>query len=212
MGEIRKIGDVYYIEFYARGLLYSQVAGQDYTAAEKLLRDTEAKIAGGEALTVVRQIDLTAFFVQFLAYARQEFGPKSAERFENALGHFSGFLNAQYPQLKQLSQITPSVMENYKASHIKAKPALVNFTLLLVREVLEYGIKLGFINDNPTLHVRLLARPSKPRPVTARHRQAQELLSAGVCLGKAARLLNVSDLARMMYFSHLIPLQRHDIR
>ena len=44
MGEIKKIGEEYYIEFYARGLKYQQQAGTDKRQAEELLRNIEEKI------------------------------------------------------------------------------------------------------------------------------------------------------------------------
>ena len=62
MGKIRKIKDDYYIEFYARGLLYSQMAGQDYQEAQEKLNAIELVIAEGEALTLSRHIDLVDFF------------------------------------------------------------------------------------------------------------------------------------------------------
>jgi len=48
MGQIRKINEVYYIEFYARGLLYSQVAGNNLENAQTLLAQVEEKIAAGK--------------------------------------------------------------------------------------------------------------------------------------------------------------------
>ena len=211
MGTVRKVGDTYYIEFFARGLLYSQIAGPDLKAAQELLEKTEATIGAGEALTVVREIDLEAFFTQFLAYASQEFNARSAARFKNAIEHFSRFLKDQYPQAKQLSKVTPRVVEDYKASLDSKNPVLTNFTLLLLREILDHGIKLGFINDNPTLHVRLLPLPPRKRPLTARYKFAQELLSKGVPLSKVFKLLKLSDIAKMMYYANFIPLQREDM-
>ena len=73
MGQIRKINDVYYIEFYARGLLYSQIAGDNLEEAQKLLPQVEEKIAGGEALTIVRHIDLPDFFERFLVEAKDQY-------------------------------------------------------------------------------------------------------------------------------------------
>ena len=213
MGQIRKVGDTYYIEFYARGLLYSQVAGPDPVAALKLLEATEAKISGGEALTIVREIDLAVFFEQFVVYARGEFSLKSIDRFTRVIAHFTGFLKTAYPRVILLSRITPSVIENYKAFLVvSAKPRLINFTILLLREILEYGIKLRFINDNPTLHVRLLLLPARNRPSTRRYEAARQLFAQGISLGKICKLLQLSDIARIMYYRDLIPLSREDLR
>jgi len=212
MGTIRKVGDIYYIEFYARGLLYAQAAGPDPVSAQKLLEQTEAKIAGGEAMTVAREIDLAVFFEQFLSIIRQGFSPRTVERFSRAIAHFKTFLKTQYPNVSRLSQVTPSVIESYKVFLMSsAKPVLVNFSILLLREALEHGIKSGFINDNPTLHVRLLPWPVRQRPATRRYRLARELFSKGASFGKTFELLRLPDIGRMVYYANLIPLSREDM-
>jgi len=214
LGQIRKINDVYYIEFYARGLLYSQPAGQTQEQAEVLLAQVEAKIAGGEALTITRHIELVDFFGRFLIEARnQSHSVKTLQRFSSTITHFNSFLQAEFPQVHQLAQLTPSVFESYKAYLAKTrKSKIVNLTILLLREILEYGIKLGFINDNPTLHLRLLPWPKSPkRKPTERHDKIKQLLSKGVGVGKLAQLLNFRDIARILYYSNLIPLSREDM-
>ena len=58
-----------------------------------------------------------------------------------------------------------------------------------MRDILEFGIKLGFINDNPSLHVRLLPWPRLlKRKGTPRYKLAKQLLSQGVGLGKLTQL------------------------
>ena len=221
MGQIRKIGDTYYVEFHARGLLYSQIAGPDLAAAQKLLQDIETKIAAGEALTVVRDIDLPVFLEEFLDHAHGHYPSRTFERLTLAARHFSAFFKEVYPHLTRLSQVTPSVVESYKARFARDKninPKKVNLTLLLLREIMEHGIRTGFINDNPTVHVRLLPMPAPPkagpapaRPLTARGKKVGELLAKGVGLGKICAVLKISDIARIMYFANLIPLSREDM-
>ena len=99
MGQIRKVGDVYYIEFYARGLIYSQVAGPDPVAAQQLLEQTEAKIASGEALTIVREIDLPVFFEQFLQEANTQHSSQTSRRFLQLTEHFTQFIKSDFPSL-----------------------------------------------------------------------------------------------------------------
>jgi site-specific recombinase XerD len=214
LGQIRKINDVYYIEFYARSLLYSQVAGSDLEQAQKLLQQVEEKIAGGEALTMARHIDLPDFFERFVAEAKtQSYSPKSVQRFTSTINHFSGFLSNDFPQVHQLAQLTPVVLESYKANLVKTqKSKVVNLSILLIRDILEFGIKLGFINDNPSLHVRLLPWPKAPqRKLTARYGLAQQLLAKGVGISKLAQLLKLADISRVIYYGNLIPLSREDV-
>jgi hypothetical protein len=212
MGQIRKINGLYYIEFHARGLLYSQVAGDDPKKARQLLDEVEAKIAGGEALTIVRHIDLADFYERFLAQAGDLYTPQSIRRFSSTIGHFNSFIKAELPQVCQLAQLTPAIIESYKAHLVKTqKPKAVNLTILLLRDILEFGIKLGFLNDNPSLHVRLSVWPDSPdRKKTARYELARHLLNTGVGLGKLAQLLKLRDIAQGVYFSGLIPLSREE--
>ena len=214
MGQIRKINDVYYIEFYARGLLYSQVAGQDLETAQQLLADVEEKIAGGEALTIPRYIELPDFFERFIVEARaQGLTTKGISRLAGTIKHFSSFIARSSPKLHQLSQLTPAIMESYKDYLVKSQSAKVaNLTILLIRDVLEFGIKLGFINDNPCLHLRLLPWPQGARrKPTARYVKAKQLLSQGIGITKLALLLKITDISRVIYFGGLIPLSREDM-
>ncbi len=212
MGQIRKIDDVYYIEFFARGLMYSQLAGSDEQQAHKMLQEIEAKISKGEALTVVREIEVRVFFQQFLEYAKGEFSPKSLKRFALTCQHFSNFLLRVYPQVKKLSEVTPAVIEGYKAELVKdVKPKVVNLSIVLLREVLEYGIKIGFINDNPTLHIVLLMLPPRVIRGGRRLERAKDLFSQGVRLEKICKILQLKDVAQIMFWSNFIPLKREDV-
>ena len=213
LGQIRKINDVYYIEFYARGLLYSQVAGDNLEEAQKLLEKVEEKIAGGEALTIARHIDLPDFFERFIVEAGLQYSPRSVQRFAVTIKHFSGFISEEFPQVCQLAQLTPAILEVYKANLVKTqKVKLVNLTILLIRDILEFGIKLGFLNDNPSLHLRLLPWPkTSQRKSTARLELVRKLLSQDVGLGKTAQLLDLGDMARLIYYANLIPLSREGL-
>ncbi len=212
MGHIRKIGEVYYIEFFARGLMYSQVAGLTEEGAREMLEKIESKISAGEALTIVRQINLDVFFERYLEDVHDQFSSKSIERFSSAWRSLLNFLNKNYPEVYQLSQITPFLIESYKAYLIPLEtPKIVNFTLLLLREIFEYGIKIGFLNDNPSLHVTLLKMTPSPLRKGARSQIAKELLTNGVILGKIYQVLKLKDVAQVMFWSNFIPLKREDV-
>jgi len=214
LGQIRKINDVYYIEFHARGLLYSQIAGDNLEEAQRLLEQVEEKIAGGEALTIARHIELPDFFERFIAEARGQFySSRSVSRYASTILDFKNFLSSEFPQAKQLADLTPVIIESYKAYLVKTQEnKIVNLSILLIRDILEFGIKLGFLNDNPSLHVRLLPWPkAQERRVTARYKMANQLLSKGVGLGKIAQLLKIADVSRIIYYANLIPLNREDV-
>jgi hypothetical protein len=212
MGQLRRVGDVFYIEFYARGLMYSQLAGNDEQQALKMLEQIEAKIAQGEDLTVVREMGLDVFFEKFLVYANERFSPKSIWRFTQMWKHWTGFLKYSYPLVINLSQIIPSIIESYKIELMKSqKSKVVNLTILLLREILEYGIRIGFINDNPTLHISLLKMPIKSVNEGRRFSMAKEVLERNLSLEKISSILKLKDVAGILYWSNFIPLIREDV-
>lgn len=212
MGQIHKVGDVYYIEFQARGLTYSQVAGNRRQDAERLLEKIESQIADGESLTTVRQIDLDVFICHAEAYLDAHFSPLSKGRFLKLWQHWRVFLSKEYPHVRQLSELTPAMVESYKVFlSASLPPKHVNFSLLLLREILEYGIRTGFINDNPSLHTSLLQTKNVRRPETLRARTARDLLARSVSLQKVCSILKLKDVARVMYWSNFIPLIREDV-
>src|SRR5208282_660423 len=141
------------------------------------------------------------------------FSPRTVDRFTATIKHFSSFLEENFPQVRQLAQLTPAIIESYKVYLVKTqKIKIVNLTILLTRDILEFGIKLGFLNDNPSLHVRLLPWPKVPeRRTTARYELARKLLPKGVGLGKMAQLLKLPDISRAIYYANLIPLSREDV-
>ena len=161
MGTVRKIGNDYYIEFEARGLKYQQKAGSDETAAWQLLFEIENKIKQGEMGIIVRDVETDIFFQDFLEYAQTQHTPKTVARYQSAVNHFAQFLKEKKPSVTKLSGVTPAVIEQYKTYLLKLsqnvgspiKPKVINFTLILLRDLFDYAIKLGYLNDNPTLHI-----------------------------------------------------------
>ena len=185
MGSIKKIKNEYVIEFYARGLKYQQKTGPDRALAEKTLNEIEEKIARGEAALIVRDVDVDIFFHDFLDFAAKNYPPKTRTRFRSAVEHFGDFLRHGKAHIVKLSQITPGVIEEYKASFRQdsrsekaVKPSVINFTLLLLRDIFEYAIKLGYLNDNPTLHTVFLKISERNFPLTLSENEIYKLIFA----------------------------------
>lgn len=181
MGQVKKIGREYTIEFYARGLLYQQKAGHDPRSARKLLQDIEEKIAKGEMNTLVREAELDIFFKTFLEFAKKNHTRKTYGRFKEALGHFAKFLGKKLPPLTKLPSITPKVMEDYKEDLIKTNGSqakgIINLRLFLLGQVWEYARKLGYLNDNPMLHVRWLKEEKKRRGNTLTEEEVRQVFN-----------------------------------
>ena len=160
MGKVKKIGDEYFIEFYARGLLYQQKGGKDFKKAQALLKEIEDKIQQGEMGTIVRDVDVDVFFETFKDHNRDKYPLKTFQRYLSTIGHFYQWLGLNLRTIRKLSQITPSVIEQYRSALIKEqkngkiKPKKINLTLLILKDVFRYGITLGYINDNPCFHAK----------------------------------------------------------
>ena len=163
MGTVRKIGDEYFIEFSARGLLYQQKAGTNHEAAQRLLQEVESKIAHGELSAIVRDVDYDIFFHNYEEYAATIHTPVSLQRYRDTIKSFQDFLKEEYPSIHKLSGVTPRVIEQYKNFLLKKSVSsrllsgkVINFTLFLLSDVFKFAIKLGYLNDDPTLHIRLV--------------------------------------------------------
>ena len=208
MGTVKKINDEYYIEFYARGLLYQQKAGRDLEQAKKFLEEVESKIHQGEMGTIVRDIEIAIFLKTFLEFAKVHHTPKTFKRYSNVIDHFNAFLENNLPAKKKLSEVTPFIIEQY-LSYLKlqkVKPKLINFSLFLIRNIFDYAIKLEYLNDNPTLHARYLVQNSpNQKPLIIKNSLARYLLNQGTSLAKVYELLELKDIARVARY---IPFAR----
>ncbi len=165
MGNVRKIGEVYYIEFFARGLKYQQKIGTDYDQACASLKEIEGKIERGEAALIVREVEWDIFFEDYVTNVCLDFSFSTMRRYAATIHHFRDFLNKEWASQRLLSQITPKVLEHYKSYLLKSeysrgqapRPRLINFTFFLLKDIFDYAIKLGYLNDNPTTHIPLVS-------------------------------------------------------
>ena len=200
MGQIKKIGDEYYIEFYARGLLYQQKAGVDKAQAERLLNEIENKIACGETATIVRDVDVDIFFQTFLKYAAKEHTPKTLKHYQSLIDNFIQFL-AQ--KIHKLSAITPRVIEEYRFYLLEQKPRItaemINFYLFLLRDIFDYSINLGFLNDNPAFHVKFL-KQADSEILTEKERTAKSFIEKGVSFSRLYQLLEIDDISETICY------------
>jgi len=183
MGEIKKIEDEYYVEFVARGLTYQQRGGKSKKEAQKLLKDIEAKIAQGELGTLDHDVDVDIFLKTFLEYAKKEHSAQTYLRFIQCIKYFEEFLNKETDSVVKLSDLTPRIIEQFICflkDHADFKErdsntTAINLQIYLMREILQHGITLGNINDNPTLHVVFLKGRQGKRPETLNEEELKSL-------------------------------------
>ena len=159
MATIKKVGDEYFVEFYGNGLLFQKWAGKNLEYAEKMCVEIEESLKReGTSIFTVKEADFDIFYDEFCAWAQKEHFSKTYKRFKTVFDSFRCFFKAQYPDAKKIKIITPFVIEQFKEQLLSQQPPLkpqaINFQLYLLRFIFEDAIKRGYLNDNPTLHVK----------------------------------------------------------
>ncbi len=216
MGTVKKIGEEYYIEFEARGLKYQQKAGPNEEDAYRLLKEVEEKIRQGQMGIITRDVELDIFFADFEEYAGSQHTVKTVERLASVIEHFEQFVDLRPQTVNKLSQVTPMVLEEYKMYLQKAKlpgrsanqARIVNLSFFLLFEIFQYAIKLGYLNDNPTLHIRLLKIPPPSRPYGLREEELNRIKEETAPWFKP--MIEFIVLTGLRW-SELVNLQWHDI-
>lgn len=149
-----KGGFNYYVQYYDQnGRRHKETIGKDYRLAKRVLEQRKGEIVQGKFSAVYREdrILFEDFVQDYLNWSRAN--KKSWLRdeglVENLMTHFKG---------KYLDQITPYLIEKYKADRIqKVKPATVNRELALLKALFNKSIIWDKHNgDNPVKKVKLL--------------------------------------------------------
>ncbi|MGE0267545.1 MAG: tyrosine-type recombinase/integrase [Candidatus Omnitrophota bacterium] len=167
MGRILEINGEYYVEFYGNGLRFQKKAGPSYEEAVRKLKSIEESLETSALKVDPAAVTVDLFRERYLSFCEQVHPPKTAARFKQTLAHFMRFLEPHLSGDRYLPEITPRMIELYKESLLKQypyRPHLVNFTLYLIRDILQYCITLGWLNDNPTLHTPFLKTSRKYSP------------------------------------------------
>jgi len=182
MAEIKKIGEEYFVEFHAQGLMFRKNGGRDRRRAEKLLAEIKASVPENiEDIYKVRDPSCEEFFNGFLSYGRQIHNEISLKRIGDVVNTFKGYLKDKLSHEQKLREITPKVIENYQAhlmdqDHPLIKSKMINFCFFVLRDMFDYAIKKGNLNDNPTLHLKMLPRESVRLPMILKENELKVLL------------------------------------
>lgn len=177
MGNIRKRGDTWYVDLRVNGRRLRKRAGKSKTLALQLLHDYELKAQRNQLGFLDRkEIDVDAFFQEFLAYSQAQHRPSTTNRYKSCLTHFQRFIREQTP-VKRLSAITPDFLEKYKIwrkssivarngrDPAKVKPAAVsqgakshtvNFELMALKAAFQLAVKWKYLEASPAQGVKQL--------------------------------------------------------
>jgi len=151
-------GKNWYIDYYVKGRRKRRKIGPSKKLAQQVLQDVHVKMAKGEYLGVYdeKKIPFEDFSQQYLAYSKANKALSTYKRRDKvSIGHLNFFFNGKY-----LFEITPQMIEKYKAARLeKVAPATVNRELACLKHMYNKGIEWGYTKSNPVKSVKLLKEP-----------------------------------------------------
>ena len=216
MAEIKKIGDEYFVEYYAQGLLFRKKGGKTLPEAQGVLRQIEESLPDPHRWYQVREDEIDSIFQKFFEVIQKDYSDVTLQRFKNVIEDFQKFLSLIFPDYHLISHITPHVVSRYsqylietlKSVRERSMARRVNFSLLLLSEIFIQAIAWGALNDNPVLHVKAFRRDLLSRPrglikgvIFDRNQQIRQLIEKGVSLIKIMKSTGIKDIGRLSYFA-----------
>lgn len=167
MATIRNINGEFYVEFYGNGLLFQKKAGPTVENALALKQHIEELNAVEGEKIVARNISWASFKDALDKALAGHYHHKSCERFDRAVSHFEEFLFVKSGAGPSMAAITPGLIEDYlndlRKNLVAARQVhKYNFAVLVLKEIFDYSINLGFLNDNPCYHARFIKEEQRP--------------------------------------------------
>jgi integrase len=163
MGRVFKRGKYWYIDYYADGKRHRTKHGKYRKLAELRLNEIELQIARGE-LKIPKDSAIDEFFENFLTYAEAHTSPKTLECYTTVIKSFNEF-RSKLNALNKLSQITPSIIEDFKLARLKeVSKGTVNHNLKILGIIFNRAVKENLIARNPVKEVkRFIVEKKHPR-------------------------------------------------
>ncbi len=156
MGVYKK-GDNWYIDYYFKGKRKRKKVGPSKKLAMQVLKDVQVKLAKGEYLGVYdeKKITFEDMTRQYLAYSKTNKAASSYNRDRYSIRRLLSAFKGKY-----IFEITPSMVEKYKAERLKeVTPATINRELSCLKHMYTVAIEWGYLNTNPTKSVKKLKEP-----------------------------------------------------
>lgn len=186
MGTIFKRGKKYYLNLIVNGKRLRKPVGTSKRMAELALKDYELKVLRRELDLEVEDSTIEKLFEEFNAYSRTNHAPASTRRYNNVIANFRIFLATQFPNIKRVSQLNPTIFEKYKTfrktvdpqtlkvpaesgivikpNALKARSRTLNYEIKTMRSILNFGVKHKLCRENPAKGVPLLKVNDSARP------------------------------------------------
>jgi integrase len=115
MGRIYKRNKTWYIDFNVKGKRIRKRVGSSKEMALLALQDTEVRIAREEYGFTKKDIAIDDLIERFLEYNRTNHRESTTRRYKAVTDHLRRYLSEKRSDIVALSQLTPEVIEGYKA-------------------------------------------------------------------------------------------------
>lgn len=198
MGNIRKRGDIWYVDITVDGKRIRRRAGKSKKLAQLLLHDIELKAERGQLDFADHQrITIPAFVKKFLDYSKTNHRTATTKRYRAALENFQVFIEEK-AKIKYLSQISAQTVEEYKiwrksvpvsknghpVGRVKkssintgAKSYTINFELMTLKTVFNLAVKWNYLSVNPASGIKKLKTEDSKRRRFLDEKECRLLLS-----------------------------------
>lgn len=174
MSRIFKRGKTWYLDLRVKGQRIRKRVGTSKKVAELALKDAEVKIARDEFGFSSRDISIDRLIEQFLEYNRTNHRETTVSRYRAVTDHFQRYLADKRPNVVAISQLTPEVIEGYKAfrrdewinpngkkpsrdsARKGARTRTVNLELDGLKTMFNLAMRWGYLRENPVNQVKPL--------------------------------------------------------
>lgn len=164
MGTIRKRGKSWYIDYRVNGKRIVKRIGKSKEIAELALKDVEVKIAKGRA-GFVTEYKISDWLREFYRHIEAYLQPSTVTRYQDAMRWFTEFLKTLPQEPVYLTEITPTILEEYKLLRMgKVKNKTINNELSTIRRFFNLAIKRGYVEHNLLDRVEFLKLTDRKIP------------------------------------------------
>jgi len=163
MATIRKRGKTWCIDYRVSGKRRVKAIGPYKEMAKLALADIQLKIARNRAGLELIDRKLSEYIPQFLSYIKAHSKPLTLRKYMGICENFTNFLDTLEDPPAKLSQISPSIIEQYKLYRLNAvKPQTVSNELNCLHHFFRYAMNMKYIPSNPTQDIKKI-RPIKKK-------------------------------------------------